>query len=241
MVASADVAGSGVQQAVTGEPAKTVVGQVLGPEGQEIEELVVAGAGFASPLAASRIAGPKTVALSESDVAVAAKRPNATARTRSAIDDAVESDLLPATADDVGAVAAEAERGAVVAARGRLGVGDDLVTHVNGADGLMASLGKDGILDLYIKRGPTTPSGGQMFNEAMSAFGSSVKGVRGTWFGGGELASNFDAFKAAVRAGSSPAEAAFKTFTGHMASKHGFATAKVITNTESKVVVEFFR
>ena len=79
-----------------------------------------------------------------------------------------------------------------------------------------------------------------MFNEAMEAFGTNVKGVRGTWLGGGDLADNFDAFKAALKT-STPEEAAFKTFTGHMAEKHGFTNARVITNDARKVVVEFFK
>jgi hypothetical protein len=73
----------------------------------------------------------------------------------------------------------------------------------------------------------------------MEQFGPNVKGVRGTWIGGGEIADNFDAFKAALKAGATPEEAAFKTFTGKMARRSGFTTAKVVQNDAGKVVVEF--
>jgi hypothetical protein len=118
--------------------------------------------------------------------------------------------------------------------------GDEFNRYLHGSDGLLSELGEDGFLDLYIKTGPGTPRGGQMFNEAMQAFGTNVKGVRGTWLGGGDLADNFNAFKAAAKT-MSPEQAAFRTFTGHMAQKHGFTHARIVSNNESKVVVEFYR
>ena len=75
----------------------------------------------------------------------------------------------------------------------------------------------------------------------MEAFGSNVKGVRGTWLGGGDLADNFDAFKAAIARGAAPEQAAFQTFTGHMAAKHGLKSARVVQNDARKIVVEFTR
>lgn len=101
-----------------------------------------------------------------------------------------------------GAKAAKAGRAASKGI-GRLGKGDLLKDHASGGAGLLADLGDDGILNLYIKVGPGTPKGGQMFNEAMQAFGPNVKGVRGTWIGGGDIADNFDAFKAAAAGGAS--------------------------------------
>jgi len=70
----------------------------------------------------------------------------------------------------------------------------------------MAQLGKDDrILDLYIAKGPNTPTGGEMFEEAIKAFGlSNIKGIRGTWLGGGDLRTNFDAFQKAIKAGLTP-------------------------------------
>ena len=105
----------------------------------------------------------------------------------------------------------------------------------------MAHLDNDGVLNLYIVGGEGTPRGGAMFNEAMQAFGTNVKAVRGTWIGHGELSSNFDSFKSALAAGKSPEEAAFDTFTGKMAKRHGFAKATIVTNTPEHVVVEFTR
>jgi hypothetical protein len=126
--------------------------------------------------------------------------------------------------------------------KGKLRKGDVFSAHTDGSHGVLADLDAGGFLNLYIKKGPKTPSGGQMFNEALAAFGpSQVKGIRGTWIGGGDIADNFNAFKAAKRGGSTPEEAAFKTFTGHMAAKNGFTTSKVVRDDDAKVVVEFTR
>lgn len=80
-----------------------------------------------------------------------------------------------------------------------------------------------------------------MFDEAMAAFGARVEGVRGTWLGGGDLASNFDTFQAGIKAGLDPAAAASSTFTGRMAARHGFTNVRIVNNAPSKVVVEFTR
>jgi hypothetical protein len=121
-----------------------------------------------------------------------------------------------------------------------LGTGEDYSANVKGSDGVLAYLGNDGILDLYIKAGPDTPKGGQMFTEALNAYdGSKVRGIRGTWLGGGELSSNFDSFKAGILGGMSPADAAASTFTGKMATRAKFTNVKVVSNTSTKVVVEF--
>ena len=68
-----------------------------------------------------------------------------------------------------------------------------------------------------------------------------VKGVRGTWLGGGDLADNFNAFKSALEKGVSAEDAAFSTFTGHMAKEFGFTNSRVVENSAGKVVVEFFK
>lgn len=81
-----------------------------------------------------------------------------------------------------------------------------------------------------------------MFKEAIEAFGlKNVKGVRGTWIGGGDLASNFDSYKAALNADRTPAEAATMTFTGKMAGRFGFTNVRVIQDDARKVVVEYTR
>jgi hypothetical protein len=56
-----------------------------------------------------------------------------------------------------------------------------------------------------------------------------------------ELSSNFDAYKANLKAGAIPQAAAENTFTGTMASRAGFTKARIIIDTKSKVVVEFSR
>lgn len=80
-----------------------------------------------------------------------------------------------------------------------------------------------------------------MFNEALRAYGSNVKGIRGTWLGGGDLSSNFDAYKANIKAGLDPKAAAAETFTGKMATRAKFTKVTIVSDTDAKVVVEFTR
>jgi hypothetical protein len=127
-----------------------------------------------------------------------------------------------------------------------LGPGEMLSRHLQGKYGLIADLQSDGMLKLAIAADkkndpPTTPKGGEMFDEAMRAFGPNVKGIRGNWFGTGEMTDNFDSFKDALKSGLPPEEAAFHTFTGHMAAKWGFTRATVVSNDAEKVIVEFRR
>jgi hypothetical protein len=128
-----------------------------------------------------------------------------------------------------------------------LGPGLTLARHLNGDYGLLAELDRDGILKLAIfadkkHNPPLTPRGGEMFDEAMRAFGPNVKGIRGNWFGTDpKMSDNFDSFKAAVKSGLSPQEAAFHTFTGHMAAKWGFTHATVVLDDAEMVIVEFRR
>lgn len=128
------------------------------------------------------------------------------------------------------------------AAQGRriLGLGDDYNAHIEGKHGLLAELDKEGMLNLYIVRGPNTPSGSGMFEEAMDKFRPNVKGVRGTWLGGGDLKDNFDSYKAGLAKGLTPEESArTHTFTGKMADRAGFSNVKVVKDTDGKVVAEF--
>lgn len=99
-----------------------------------------------------------------------------------------------------------------------------------------------GMLELYIKVGASTPRGGTMFMEAVNSFGSWVRGIRASWRGGGDLASNYDAYKAAIHSGLPAEQAAFKTFTGEMAKRAGFTKARIVpTNDPKHVVVEFVK
>ena len=93
-----------------------------------------------------------------------------------------------------------------------------------GGGGVLAQVDEAGILNLAIERGVATPSGGAMFNEAMSAVGP-VNGIRGTWTT--SMPSNLDAFNANIRAGMSVQDAARSTFTGTMAGRSGFTTVSV--------------
>ena len=110
-----------------------------------------------------------------------------------------------------------------------------------GGDGIIAELGEDGFLTLAIQKGPGTPSGGQMFSDALGAFGNNVKGVGGNWLGTGSMTSNFDSFQAATRAGATPEQAALGTFTGKMSARSGFTNVRVVENTPKKVVAEFWK
>ncbi|MGW5520448.1 alpha/beta hydrolase, partial [Nocardia africana] len=72
--------------------------------------------------------------------------------------------------------------------------------------------------------GPSTPSGGAMFEDVWRELGDIVHGIAGYWarerFG---LTGNLDSFNAAVRSGLSPEDAArTATFTGKMAHRRGF-------------------
>jgi hypothetical protein len=127
-----------------------------------------------------------------------------------------------------------------------LGPGQTLARHTHEEYGLVAYLEPDGMLSMAIQADkkndpPITPKGGEMFDEAMRAFGPNVKGIRGIWFGTGEMTDNFVSFKDALKSGLPPEEAAFHTFTGHMAAKWGFTRATVVLNTDKKAVVEFRR
>ncbi|MFJ5548735.1 polymorphic toxin-type HINT domain-containing protein [Streptomyces sp. NPDC093225] len=123
------------------------------------------------------------------------------------------------------------------------------------AGGLMASIDKEGVLNLYIKAvDGKTPTGAEMFIEAMAALGDKAKGVRGTWVGGGvwddsqDIADNLRSFNAGIQSLKlSHEEAARLTFTGKMAGKYGFTGRIEIEKREGtpgnydKVTVVFFR
>jgi hypothetical protein len=124
----------------------------------------------------------------------------------------------------------------------KLGVGQLFQAYTESNKGILAELAQDRFLDLVIKSEPRrTPRGGRMFAAALAAFGGrdNIVGIRGTWLGSGELRDNFDSFQKALTAGASPEAAALQTFTGKMAMRNGLIKVAVITNTPSKVVVEF--
>ena len=111
--------------------------------------------------------------------------------------------------------------------------------------GVLAQLEDDGFLELYIKVGPDTPRGGQMFREALAAFGGrsnqDIRGIRGIWNNTSDISTNFDAYRAALGRGLSPEEAVFNTFTGEMSRRHGFVNGQVTSDQGWQVIVEFTR
>jgi hypothetical protein len=117
------------------------------------------------------------------------------------------------------------------------GIGEVYQAYSNA---LVGQLGQDGILDLFIKVGEGTPRGGEMFNEALEAFGSNVKGIRGDWAAGGDMSANFDSFTKAVQEGVAPETAALEnTFTGKMAARAGFTSVRIVSQDANSMIVEF--
>ncbi len=97
--------------------------------------------------------------------------------------------------------------------------------------GIVAGIDDAGLVSIAVKKGPGTPSGGEMFNAALAHFGDKVKGVKAYWQNGGELSDNLNSFNKAVRSGeyASLEEAALRgTFTGKMSSKSGFTNVEII-------------
>ncbi|MFE0374764.1 putative T7SS-secreted protein [Streptomyces inhibens] len=102
-----------------------------------------------------------------------------------------------------------------------------------GGGGIIADLDNDGIMSLVIERGPNTPRGSEMFNNAMDHFGSKVEGVKGYWQNGGTLKDNLDSFNRGAKSGvpgdlSALERAARETFTGKMAGRHGFTEVEFV-------------
>lgn len=99
--------------------------------------------------------------------------------------------------------------------------------------GIAADLDSNGIMSFVIEKGPDTPRGSQMFDNAFGSFGNDVRGVKGYWQNGGTLRDNLDSFNSVARnypAGDMAAleGAARSTFTGKMAARHGFTDAEIV-------------
>jgi hypothetical protein len=94
-----------------------------------------------------------------------------------------------------------------------------------GSHGVIAEVDEQGVLNLAIERGADTPSGSEMFDEAMQAVGEHVRAIRGTW--GSSMPDNLNSFNGAINSGMDPEQAAFETFTGKMAARYGFTQATV--------------
>ena len=125
-----------------------------------------------------------------------------------------------------------------------LGLGERFSAYRYGITnrGIRGDLGEDGFITFTVKKADTTPRGGQRFNEMMAAFDSSkVRGIRGMWSDDKDLGDNFRSYKAAIKAKMEPEEAAFETFTGKMAKRHGFTKVRIIEDEVDEVLVEFMR
>jgi len=89
-----------------------------------------------------------------------------------------------------------------------------------------------GNLNLYIKTTETeyAGKGPEIFNALVKHAESkgNVQGINGTW-SAGSLGSNLRAFNKAIKAGLTPEEAAFKTFTGENAQKLGYKNVVIHT------------
>lgn len=98
-----------------------------------------------------------------------------------------------------------------------------------------------GSLELYIKSGPGTGSGRELFAEAMEHFGDGVKQIEGNWHNIPGLSSNYDSYWAARARGFSPELAVFETFTGREAQRYGFNVVDSIEIGWEEVFVIFRR
>jgi hypothetical protein len=86
----------------------------------------------------------------------------------------------------------------------------------------------DGYMNLgvYTKDAQSELRGNQVLSalrKAAEEEGVSIRGMRGLWYGGDNLAS----FNAAILAGASPEEAAFETFTGKMAKRYEYPNVRI--------------
>ncbi|MBD6618230.1 DUF4157 domain-containing protein [Komarekiella sp. 'clone 1'] len=81
-------------------------------------------------------------------------------------------------------------------------------------------------LGIYTAEAKTSFRGGEVFTTLLNEFaarGVTVRGVRGLWYGGDNLAT----FNSLIRAGMSPENAALQTFTGKMAGRRGFTRVRI--------------
>ncbi|WP_322755724.1 hypothetical protein [Frankia sp. Cas3] len=93
----------------------------------------------------------------------------------------------------------------------------------------MASI-DNGVLSLAIEKGPTTPSGAQMFADVMNHFGAdNIVAIEGKWVSA--MPSNLNTFNEMVGSGMNLEDAAASTFTGRMAARYGFTGVRVVKAT----------
>ncbi|WP_280233428.1 methyltransferase domain-containing protein, partial [Nocardia cyriacigeorgica] len=101
----------------------------------------------------------------------------------------------------------------------------DLTQLLEGISGEVDSVGS---LVLRVRSSDRTPSGSEMFDDLWQAIGQDVSSIHGAWKNDSGQDSNLVSFNAGVAAGLSPQDAALATWTGKMATRHGFSVAEVL-------------
>ncbi|WP_158710361.1 hypothetical protein [Streptomyces sp. NRRL F-5126] len=126
----------------------------------------------------------------------------------------------------LGKLAKLASEGKEVKAAANEGLFGDYANFYGGSDGGVMANVNNGVLSLAIEKGPTTPRGAQMFDDAINHFGAeNLNAIEGKWVRA--MPSNLNTFNEMVRGGMSPEQAAGSTFTGKMAARHGFGNVQV--------------
>jgi hypothetical protein len=91
--------------------------------------------------------------------------------------------------------------------------------------GIMGEISDDGLVTFAVEAGAgSSMRGTEMFAQMMKHFGSNVKGVRGSWHYGDNLA----AVNKLTSEGMSLSEAALQTWTARRAAEHGFKSVRVL-------------
>ncbi|MGX1777354.1 hypothetical protein ACWIGW_34980 [Nocardia brasiliensis] len=91
--------------------------------------------------------------------------------------------------------------------------------------GITAEVDQNGVLDYVIEAGPDSPvKGSKMFEDMWNAVGPNVTAINGTWVNKPRegVVTNLQSFNNAIAEGATPQQAAFSTFAGKMAFRHGF-------------------
>ena len=91
--------------------------------------------------------------------------------------------------------------------------------------GMMGEISDDGFVTFAVEAGAGSPiRGTEMFAQMMKHFCSNVKGIRGSWHYGDNLAT----VNKLTSEGMSLSEAALQTWTARRATEHGFKSVRVL-------------
>jgi hypothetical protein len=96
-------------------------------------------------------------------------------------------------------------------------------------EGVTGWVDAEGVLHAVVHRTDRTPAGNVMFGRMMDSIGDQVRAIEGWWSPGRGPSDNLASFNAAVRDSHlSPEDAArSSTFTGKMATRHGFTDVNI--------------